>query len=446
MASLLVKNAKIFVNGEFVLGNILIEDRKIAAIGKKEFKADYAIDANEQPVVPGGIDIHAHVYDPEMPEHEDWRSGSLAGAFGGLTTLVDMPLRTPVDNVKVFEAKIEEAKKNSYLNYGIIGGFVRGSNIQSIPTLSRRGVRAFKFFTCRPFKIEEEAIGAALEAISNINGVAIFHAEDDGLIAYWEGKLRGQKSILAYHLSRTPSVEAAAILRVGFYAIDTLSRVHIAHLSSKAGLEAIKYLRGLGAKITAEVTPHHLYFTREDSVKYGNLLKLAPTLKTAEDRDALWRGLESGSIEIYASDNAPSPRSLKDVDVWEAWGGIPNLEIMGPFLFTYGVLQRRLSFRRFVEVFSANPARLLDIYPAKGAIAVGSYADLYVMETRKAKKISASTHHHKVDWTPWEGMEFYGTPLHLIVNGEVVIEEGELVGKPGIGIYIGDLVKERRGE
>lgn len=443
MATLLVKNAKIYINGDFVLGNILVEDKRIVAIGKKEFKADYTINAEEQPVVPGGIDIHAHVYDPELLEHEDWRSGSLAGAFGGLTTLVDMPLRTSVDNVKAFEAKVEEAKKSSYLNYGIIGGFVRSSNIQSIPILSRRGVKAFKFFTCEPFKVEEDAIGAALEAISNINGIAIFHAEDDGLISYWEGKLRGQKSILAYHSSRTSSAEAAAILRAGFYAIDTLSRIHIAHLSSKAGLEAIKYLRSFGARITAEVTPHHLYFTREDSAKYGNMLKLAPTLKTAEDRDALWRGLEGGLIEVYASDNAPSPRALKEVDVWEAWGGIPNLEIMGPFLFTYGVLQRRLSFKRFVEVFSINPAKLFDIYPAKGTIAVGSYADLYVMETRNARKISASTHHHKVDWTPWEGMEFYGTPLHLIVNGKVIVEKGELVGEPGNGIYIGDLMKEK---
>ncbi len=439
--SLIVRNAKIFFGGELVEGNILVENGVVKAIGRREFEGDYVLDAEHQPVLPGGIDVHAHVYDPEYADNEDWKTGSLAAAYGGLTTLIDMPLRVYVDGVEVLEAKLKEAAENSYVNYGVTGGFLNKKNIKSIAELRKRGVKTFKIFTCRPFQAEEEALGSILEEIAKTDSVAIVHAEDEGLIRYWEGLYKARNDVVSYHMSRTDSAEAAAILRIGMYARDTGARIHVAHLSSKLGLESVLFLKEKGVKVTSEVCPHHLYFTREDSAKYGNYLKLAPTLKTREDVEALWRGLAEGLIEVYASDNAPAPRRLKEVDVWSAWGGIPNLEIMGPFLYTYGVLKGRISIKRFVEVFSENPAKLLGIYPLMGSISIGSRADLYILETRRAKKISASTHHHKVDWTPWEGIELYGAPLHLVVGGHVIIENGELVGRPGLGVYIGNYVK-----
>lgn len=195
-------------------------------------------------------------------------------------------------------------------------------------------------------------------------------------------------------------------------------------------------MRSRGIGVTVETCPHFLYFTREDAKKYGTYLKLAPTLKTSYDRDMLWKALADGTIDAYTSDNAPAPRSLKEKDVWEAWGGIPNLEIMGPFLYTYGVREGRISFQRFIEVFSANPARIMGIYPFKGALMVGADADLVVIDTRKSRKITPYTHHHKVDWTPWDGMELYGSPMHLFVNGYQVIRDGEVVGEPGHGVYL----------
>lgn len=439
--TLVIRNVKIPYGDSVVEGNILIENGLIKSIGKKDYRGDLVVDGEHQLVVPGGIDIHAHVYDPEYVENEDWKSGSIAAAYGGLTTIVDMPLRVYVDNLSVLELKLSEARRNSYINYGITGGFINKHNYKSIRELRMKGVVTFKFFTCRPFKIEEEALGFALEEIKRNNAVAIFHAEDDGLIEYWESKYRAYSEITAYHSSRTPTAEAAAILRAGLYALDIGARIHIAHLSSRLGLDAVKYLKKLGVRVTSEVCPHHLYFTKEDSARYGNYLKLAPTLKSREDIEALWQGLADGSVEVYASDNAPAPRRLKEVDTWRAWGGIPNLEIMGPFLYTYGVLKGRLSLSRLIDVFSRNPAKVLGLYPYIGEISAGSRADLYILETRKPRVIKAENHHHKVDWTPWEGLELYGAPLHLVVGGEIVIEKGELVGKPGIGVYVGDLIK-----
>jgi dihydroorotase (multifunctional complex type) len=441
--SLVIRNVKIPIQGSLIEGNILVENGLITSIGRRDYTGDVVLDGEGQLIVPGGIDLHAHVYDPEYLENEDWSTGSLAGAYGGLTTVIDMPLRVYVDNPSIVERKLSEARRHSYVNYGITGGFINKSNYKSISVLRSMGVKTFKFFTCRPFKIEDDSLIPALEEVKRNNAIAIFHAEDDDLISYGESKYRGINDIVAYHSSRTGLTEASAVLRVGLYALEVGARVHIAHLSSGMGLSAIKWLRENNVSITSEVCPHHLYFTREDSRRYGNYLKLAPTLKTREDIEELWVGLNKGLIDAYVSDNAPAPRSMKDVDTWSAWGGIPNLEIMGPFLYTMGVLTGRISLEVFIDVFSRNPAKILGVYPFIGELAIGSRADLYILETRRKRLISSRNHHHKVDWTPWEGFEFYGAPLHLVVGGKVVIEKGELVGEPGWGVYVGELVKEK---
>lgn len=436
-SSLLLKNVKIPWSGDIVEGGILVEGGRVKSLSKLDKPADYVVDCEGLLAIPGGIDVHAHVYDPEYTRNEDWESGSLAAIYGCITTLIDMPLRVHVDNVDVLRLKLFEASGKSYTNYGVTGGFLKKSNYVSVDELSKHGVKTFKLFTCRPFKAEDEVVPAIARKIAESNAVLIVHAEDDGLIEFYESLYRGKNDIMLYHMSRTGEAEAIAILRVGLISREAGSRVHIAHLSSKEGVEAVHFLKRLGTKITAETCPHYLYFTREDSVKYGTYLKMAPTLKTREDRETLWKALEVGIIEIYASDNAPCPREMKEKDVWSAWGGIPNLEIMGPFLFTYGVMKNRISLTTFIKVFSENPARLLDLYPKLGAIQPGSLADIVVIDTRTPRKISHETHHHKVDWTPWEGLELYGHPRYLTVNGKLLIEKGELVGKPGFGLYVG---------
>lgn len=434
---IMIRNAKIWIGEGFVEANILVEDGIIAAISKRQFKdVDMILDAYGQPVIPGGIDIHAHVYDPEYTINEDWESGTLAAAFGSITTVYDMPLRVNVDNPKMLKEKIEAGKKNAYINFGVHAGFMTENNYNMIPKLAEKGVKGFKVFTCRPFMASDKALVRILELVRDVDGLVLAHSEDDALIDYGESKHKDLDDIVAYHMSRSDNAEAAAIMRLGYYARETRGPLHICHISSKEGVDAIRYLRSRGVKLTVEVCPHHLHFTRDDSAKYGSYLKLAPTLKTAEDREALWQALADGTIDAYVSDNAPAPRIDKEKNVWRAWGGIPTLEIMGPYLYTYGVLKGRISFGRFVEVFSTNPAKIMGIYPRKGVLALGADADLVVLETRVARKITASDHHHKVDWTPWEKMELYGYPLHLLVNGEVVIRERNLVANKGVGRYI----------
>ena len=441
MSSILLRNVKVYWHGDVVEGSILVENGVVTSISKKENTADLVLDCEGLLAIPGGIDIHAHVYDPEHTDHEDWRSGSLAALYGGVTTLIDMPLRVSVDSVEAVKLKISEAARSSYVNYGVTGGFINDKNYHSIRDLVKHGVVTYKFFTCRPFMIKSEAIPRALRLIAEHNAVAVFHAEDEALIAFREDSLRSREDPLAYHESRSGYAEAAAIMRAGFYAAEISARVHIAHLSSKEGVEAVKYLKERGVKITAEVTPHHLYFTKRDAERLGNLIKVAPTLKDVEDREALWRGLAEGVIDVLASDNAPAPLSKKTGSVWSVWSGVPSLEVMVPLLYTHGFMQGRISLRKLVEVVAENPAKILGIYPVKGSLLIGSHADIVVLETRRARVISARTHHHKVEWNPWEGVELYGAPYHVLINGYLVLERGELVGEPGRGVYVGELCK-----
>jgi len=441
MSSLLLRNVKLYWHGDVVEGNIVVENGIIKSVSRKEAPADVTVEGGGLLAIPGGIDIHAHIYDPLHHDHEDWRTGSLAGLYGGVTTIIDMPLRVYVDNLDVLMQKKYEAMKSSYVNYGLTGGFINEQNYQCIRDLVKHGVVTFKIFTCRPFMIRDSALPRALRLIAEYNAVGIIHAEEESLIAYREECLRTRKDPLAYHESRTGCVEAAAIMKTGFYAAETSARVHIAHVSSREGVEAVRYLKERGVKITAEVTPHHLYFTRRDVEKLGNLIKVAPTLKNSEDREALWRGLASGVIDVLASDNAPAPLVKKLGDVWSAWSGVPSLEVMVPLLYTYGFLQGKISLKRLVEVIAENPAKILGIYPVKGSLSIGSHADIIVLNTRSTRVISARTHHHKVDWNPWEGVELYGAPHHVLVNGYLVLESGELVGEPGRGVYVGDLIK-----
>ncbi|OYT38590.1 MAG: amidohydrolase [Desulfurococcales archaeon ex4484_58] len=434
--SILIRNVKLWFN-DFIESNVLVENGVVREISKREFEdVDLVIDGGSQVLLPGGIDIHAHIYDPEYVDHEDWGSGSLASLYGGLTTVYDMPLRVYVDNVDILKEKIGVASRDSYVNFGIIAGFMNRSNIKNVKELADHGVRGFKVFTARPFKPDENDYLYILDAIKSVDGVAIIHAEDDAFIDYGESKYRDRDDPLAYHMHRSGYAEASAILRIGYMGLETETHIHIAHLSSGEGVYALKYLKSRGAKITAEVCPHHLFFTREDSKKYGGYLKLAPTLKTKNDVEELWRALANGLIDAYVSDNAPSPRDLKEKSIWEAWGGIPNLEIMIPFLYTYGVKSGRLSFDRFIKVIAENPAKIMGIYPRKGTICIGCDADLVVIDTRKPLKYKAEEHHHKVDWSPWDGFEFYGYPIHVLINGKPMIIDRELIGRPGSGKYI----------
>ncbi|MCD6340847.1 MAG: dihydroorotase family protein [Desulfurococcales archaeon] len=443
MQSLLIRDAYVVVDGEAVFASVLVVNGKIAALAKDPSKfrdVDEVVDGSGLLALPGSIDIHAHIYDPDYSHHEDFRSGTIAAIYGGITTVFDMPLRTYVDNVDALKIKISEGLRNSFANFGILAGMMNEDNVRSIRALRKEGVRGFKLFTCKPFRPKSEsAIAEVISEVSRSKALTIVHAEDDILIDYLVNyfKREGRNEPIDHHLSRPPEAEASAITRVIEVAKYLNAKVHIAHVSSALGAKVIKEAKAGGIRVTAETCPQYLYFTRDDVVRWGNYLKITPSLKSKSDVNYLWQSLADGTIDAVASDHAPSPRDEKELDVWSAWGGIPVIEVMLPFVFTYGVKKLGiLTIERFIEVVSENPARIIGLYPVKGSITLGSDADIIVIDPNKYVKVTADSLHHKVDWTPFEGMLLTGWPKYVVVNGRLLLSDGELIGENRLVRYI----------
>lgn len=442
---MLIKNIKLVVgNNDVVEASLVIDEGKIVEVKKLSTPESYDEVLNGEGLLalPGGIDIHAHIYDPQHLYHEDFKSGSEAALYGGVTTIFDMPLRMYVEDEKTFKVKYEAGLKDSLVNFGVIAGMMNEDNVSSVEVLQSLGVNLFKVFTCKPFRPRSDGgLTKVVKSVVSRGGVLIVHAEDDAIAEYLSNEFRGSgtNDPLAYHESRPALAEAMAVRRVADVAefLGLKRGLHIAHLSSAEGLNEVIKSRNRGVHLTVETTPHHLYFTKEDVARLGNYLKLAPTLKQRDDVRALWRGLASGIIDVVASDNAPSTKAEKEVNVWDAWGGIPNLEVMLPLVFTLGVRKSRiLTIERYVEITSRNPSRIAGIYPRKGSLQVGSDADIVLIDPDLCFRVTADKLHHKVDWTPFEGLELCGWPRHVIINGQLVMREREVVLQRFRGSYV----------
>ncbi len=437
MGSLLIRDARVLIKSNYLReANIHVADDKVVKISAHDTELivnqyDKVIDAKGLIAVPGGIEIHAHIYDPGYTHHEDFFTGSLAAAYGSITTIYDMPLRMYVEDLKTLEIKVKEGLRNSVINFGIIAGMMNEKNIGNVKQLRDAGVKAFKLFTCKPFRPASDAgITKVIEVVNSNDGTVMIHAEDDAILDYLIEKYRklGRDDPVAHHESRPAEAEASAVARVLIIAKMLNMRVHFAHISAGLSVRLIRKAKEAGVQVTAETCPHYLLFTKDDVIKWGSYLKMNPALKTKDDVRELWRALGDGTIDAVTSDHAPSPRDEKEVDVWSAWGGIPGVETMFPAIFTYGIKRLGLlTIERYVEVTSTNPAKIMGIYPRKGTLTVGSDADIALIDPNLTIKVRPDVLHHKVDWTPYEGMELCGWAKHLIVNGKVVIEDREFI-------------------
>lgn len=434
MTRILIRDASVPVGGnEVVEASIIVSGDRIEAVTKNPPSDGYdeVIDASGLIAVPGGIDIHAHIYDPDYTHHEDWRTGTVAAAFGGVTTVFDMPLRMYVESLETLRKKVEVAERDAVVNYGVHAGMMNEENIERACDLRKAGVIGFKLFTCEPFRPRTDSgLSAVIRRVSELGALTMIHAEDDSIIQDLIRRFKdeGRDDPLAHHESRPGEAEAAAIDRVSAIARYWGAPIHIVHVASGPAADAVGRAKALGTMITAETCPQYLVFTRKDVERWGNLLKITPAIKGPEDRETLWRALAEGTIDAVASDHAPSPRDEKvGLSVWDAWGGIPTIENMFPLVFTMGFREGRITLQRYVEVTSENPAKIMGLWPRKGSLQPGADADIALIDPDHCFRISADKLHHKVDWTPYEGMEVCGWPKHVLVNGELVVRDRELV-------------------
>ncbi len=414
---LVVKNGRVFTSSGIKSIDIWIKNGKIAALGGPH-RAEDSIDAKGMLVLPGAIDAHVHFRDPGPTYKEDWESGSVSAAAGGVTTVIDQPNTDPrTMDAKSFDIKLDIARHRSVVDFCINGGPGK------IEELVGAGAAAIgEIFSYEHSDAQLEKI---LKGVQVAGALPTLHAEDGTIVREKTDSLRHLHEPDVYSRARPAEAEAAAIEK----AVSWTDRLHICHLSTGIGLNLIKHAKGKGKKLSCEVAPHHLLFNVKDYRKQSSYLKMNPPLRRQEDSDALWAGLRDGSIDILASDHAPHLPEEKKDDIWEAPPGVPGVETMLP-LMLIAVKSNLIALERLVNAVSARPAEIFGLH-GKGQIEIGRDADLVLLDPRSPREIRADRLHSRAEWTPYEGrMGIF--PQMTLVRGEIVFD-GDIEVRPGYG-------------
>jgi dihydroorotase len=443
---LLVTGGTVVTADNTYAADLGIRSEQIAAIGSPGSLGDRATrvyDARARYILPGVIDGHVHFREPGLEYKEDFLSGSRAAVMGGVTTVLDMPNTLPTTSTgELVEQKRRLAEGKAYCDFGLFGLLAQDSVVH-MPAMAQAGVIGFKCFLGRSTgDIGPPDDGTLLEAMSlsaNLGLRCAFHAENDAILQHEIHRLQaaGRTDPLAHVESRPVVAEVESIQRAGLFASYKDTRIHILHLSSAPGLRAIEDWRRRGVDITCETTPQHCFLTSDAMRTVGPILRINPPVREAGHGDALLEGLASGRITAIATDHSPHLRSEKLRDnIWQSVSGFAGVEISLRLFLTYGVHTGRLSPQQLVRATSEGPARTWGLYPRKGAIRVGSDADLAIVDPELEDTIEEGRLHGKNNLTPFEGHRTRGAAVATIVRGQIVMDNQELRGEP-----VGKMVK-----
>ena len=443
---------KVFRNGKIVTpagifqGAIAVEAGKVVAVASNATlpNADVVVDLDGKIVLPGIVDNHVHFGSSKGdPEREDFESGTRAAASGGITTISDMPTGVPgVLNAEHLEEKKRYADGCAYIDFALYGG-AGCENEDALQGMADGGIVAFKTYMVGSSGYscgDDDKILRLLEAAAKMGVVAGWHAENGFIIDMLieELKAAGRVDPMAHVESRPNYTEYEAISKLIIFNRIVKAHLHIVHLSTKEGLEMIRAAKAEGMHITTETCPHYLLLTSKDMEKYGPNAKGIPPLRSEEDRLAMWRGLRDGTIDYVCSDHAPGLPSRKKAgweNIWLAGNGNPGVETMLP-LMLHQVNKGTITLQQLAYKMSTRPAQVFNLFPKKGAVMVGSDADLTVVDLDAEWTIKAENMYSKAkETTIYEGWKVKGKPILTVVRGETVAEDGVVIGKTGYGKF-----------
>jgi allantoinase len=376
-------------------------------------------------LLPGLVDTHVHVNEPGRTEWEGFATATRAGAAGGVTTIIDMPLNSipPTVDVAALEVKRKSAEGQCLVDVGFWGGAIPG-NLGELRRLHDAGVFGFKCFLLHS-GVEEfpplhpANLDAYLATLAGFDGLMIVHAEDSRAIDRAPDPHGGH--YLDFLASRPRTAENLAIAHVIEAARATGARAHILHLSSSDALPMLASARRDGVRITAETCPHYLALSAEEIPDGATQFKCCPPVREAANRELLWEGLADGTIECVVSDHSPCPPELKRLDVGDfglAWGGISSLEVGLPVVWTQA-RRRGFALADVVRWMAEGPARLVGLR-RKGRIAPGCDADLCVFAPDETFVVDPERLHHKHPITPYGGRSLTGVARGTWLRGEKV--------------------------
>ena len=410
------------------------------------------LDASGALVLPGGVDMHVHLTLPSPPEPgtpawiDDFSSGSRAAIAGGVTTVGNMTF--PWEGQSLSDAiarDLAAAASGAAVDYVLHPVLLSPTpeSLAELPGLAADGHTSLKLFMMMPeFEAQVDGMISAMKVAGRSGMLTLLHCEDGALVRFAGSELLVQDrgSVANWALSRPESAERAAVERAVAICEATGAPIYIVHLSSAAALDSARRGQARGLPVFVETRPLYLYLTSKvleasDAGKYIG----SPPLREPADLEMLWSAVADGSIHTLGSDHAPWSLEAKtdsSLNVVTARQGVADLETMLPMLFSEGVRTGRISLSRFVSLTSTSPARLFGLFPRKGTIAVGSDADLFVLDPQRHRVIDGAAMESRARYSAYDGWEVYGWPRFTISRGDVVLDDSEVVAPPGRGRWL----------
>lgn len=450
----LIRNGRVVTAVDDYVGDILVEDETIALIGRRlDAAADRVIDATGKLVLPGGVDPHTHM---ELPfggtmSSDDFRTGTIAAAHGGTTTIIDFAVQYKGQSLtEALDNWHKKADGKPAIDYSF-HLIVTDLPDERLPELKRliheEGVTSFKLFMAYPgvFLVDDGTIFKAMTAAAEAGGLICMHAENGIVIdVLVKRALAEGKTAPKYHaLTRPTTAEAEGTARAIAIAEIAGAPVYIVHLSCFDALQKVKHARDLGLPAFAETCPQYLfldYSLYEQEGFEGAKYVMTPPLREKWNQDELWKGLRMDDLQVISTDHCPfcfkEQKELGKNDFSKIPNGGPGVENRLSLVYTGGVTAGRISLNRFVELVSTAPAKLFGLFPRKGTIAVGSDADIVIFDPNAEMTISARTHHMNVDYNAYEGMKVKGVAETVLSRGKVIVDKGQYVGRPGEGRFL----------
>ncbi len=450
---LLIKGGRVVTAVDDYVGDVLIEDGKIAAVGRS-LPVDGArrIDAKGKLVMPGGIDVHTHL---DMPfggttASDDFETGTKAAAWGGTTTIVDFAIQSKGMTLRQgWEAWMRKAEGKAAIDYGfhLIITDLPESLEPEMDQMVREGITSFKLFTAYRgvLMLDDGSIFRALARTADNGGTVCMHAENGDVIDVLVRRaVAAGNTAPKFHAKTRPAwAEAEATNRTIRLAEMAGAPLYIVHLTAAEALEKVAEARGRGLPIMAETCPQYLFLSddRYEERNFGGAkYVMSPPLRPKGNEEALWRGLEKDDLSVVSTDHCPfffkTQKTMGKDNFARIPNGAPGIETRMMLLWDGGVNGGRISPNRFVELTATAPAKIFGLFPKKGTIAPGSDADVVVFDPKKKVTLSAKTLHQRVDYTPYEGITVTGAPDAVVSRGEVLVAKGTASIRAGRGAFL----------
>ena len=444
----LIAGGTVATDSAVFAADVVIEGGHIAALAEPGAggAADELIGASGLVVLPGAIDMHAHFEDPGHTEREDFTTGTMAAAAGGITTVFEHPLTyPPVTTVELYREKREMASRKVVVDFGLWGALTPTS-IPAIAGQWAEGAAAFKAFMpvsdpSYPHVTDAEFLDGMRE-VKAVGGLVLVHAESDSLLQAGIARMRaeGRGDPLAHHESRPAFVEEEAVHRALYLAAHAGVRIQIVHVSSPVSARLVRDEKRLGRPVSMEICPHHLLLDLDDLVRLGPYGVCAPALRERALVERLWDFVLDGTADCLVSGHAASTRAEKDAgydDIFLSPLGCQVMQETMPLVLDEAFHRRGLTLDAFVRFSSTNAARISGTYPRKGTLLPGADADVVLYDLENEWQVDArSQQFSKNPWSPFDGRRARARVVRTLVRGETVYAAGEILAEPGSGRFL----------